>query len=1807
MSEVVESKEIGRFTYVEPTNIDLKLKDNAITFPYEDYNFGVKLSVSIPDRFSCGKDGKEIFFSSDNGTISFFGGTGGGKDEKTGVNKQGYLTTSFTDISAQNVDRGNKECLGIEHINISYQQWFYPIVNIRFVDVRGASLFMPQEKAMQQTIKSGNEDITQIDGGSFFKAIFACPSPIFKLTVMGFYGKSVTYNLKMSAFQTEFDSENGNFIANVDFIGNMYGIYTEVPMQYLAIAPYMNWEYWQNNVNGKFSLHSSFSGDTKMLTFPEFWKKVETMEKDAEKHLQELRKGDNYTRLVEKNNTLKVFRERFNDVFRQWYAYEKNGNTFEWINRNNDDNGVNSSLYKNFKLEVENFVKTNGQAYSSLLSNFPEIKGKYTIINGIFYKYQDNNILYNHLKNNNVSPEEAKNNLLDTSKIAFNIVEKKDTYEIATDVDESIFGKFREQGSNWYIFEINAKFIEIVDEFIKSSNEELDKEDKQLKGLLVQKLNELLGFDLSIGNIFKMVYAHLDTFIDRYYKTLNNINSQLIGPERSLQKFGISHEKTDIAEKIKNVPPYPLIVDKAKDNTSKDEVIWPGDMGLKLEEMLLVDEMLAGGHNYLSAFTAAENDIRALSNSSTEKGVLDSDVTMLIPVTMYDIIQNNQNYNPYSSLIDENNPNKTAEQIKTVFALRVLYAIYMYGYGQGESCNLSSNTITYIAWAEALNLRKAIGPKISKEIESALAFGNSNIDSVVSKFISYLKGATDTSYTPYWKTLSSNSNIISDSGDKYDLIKNNDDLLLPVKYNVDEIKSDIETGNINTSSEYINLTSPSKNKNTLRIYKNNNVINELKNNVSAVARNYKLPTKVDNVEKFFETFTPSTITMINPNFSVYQVNIDNVGNAEFKKNISLNSLYNIDFDTNHYVAIKKNNNKPKGKVNLYNSVTYGTVNKEETHHGVFTSNFYKQQTSDEAQAYCFLFSIASRGPHFDTSFGRISKISVLLEGAYLWRKEETTDPINCTIWNKDMGNSREKIPMKKVDGGDGYYFFETDGISENDKCAEWSNFKVTGGSFTNKEVAIGKFKEFAKSREFKELKEYLEKYHEDIDKSPNTVIEYQRKFLKMMFETITMIDYGRNVFSNANIPKKFYTYSLTEIYKQFLNNLNSIYGEDGANYGTSDASDDITANQLEVKTGIVNDKHLKISTYLILKDLYDKYFSNMAKDLFTIDTKNSEFNKFLFIDSYYNDISSKLMVNSSFITDLIKSISYNTSEAFNTPDRNKKGMSIYEFISEVCQNCGMTLLALPQTLSTKSQKEMRDMFTPFQYKDLDVDPNDGCYVALYSYKPSQHLDILGNEQYAYKNDSFDINGSVPSALSTIETGKNGNFTSIPAFGVSYAKQNQSLFKKISLSTSNSQVTEQSIFATMDVAAKGNEGPRESTLYGQDLYRVFSNYSYQCTVEMMGNAQIMPLMYFQLNNIPMWHGAYMIISVEHSLSPGDMTTRFTGVRVNRNAVPLVDCDIVFRDSEGNIREWSDDGRVSSGNGGYTNDSPSIAGQGEVGTDYSSTAVYDYNTNNYTPAIYNTTAQHDDEKLNATWAVRSRFGASKQEKGYCAKWTYNLAKSFINKVRNYYEPVESGISGGWGAAASGNHEAIRKLGYTLVVEKHNISGKEIIDLIGNKLKSTYKYGDVMFYWSNIDDYGNLSKEDVNIYGKIANPYGYNLPHHAQFYVGDAWCEGAEDYDVDVIKSNPRKVDYGTKQDGWITSTLNNYDSTFVYNSIAKGISGKQLDKFGPHTKNTWHVLLYRATRLVDQKDLDTKFGPDGKPIEDMTYNIRKNLTA
>ena len=332
-------KKLGRVEYIEPNSLFTKGEvQNGIPQPYEDYSFSVNLRVINGNRYDCGmtSQGDDIAtrmleFSSDRGTISFMNGT-------EAYGEQGYLTTNFTDISMNDPATNTKECLGIESISIKYSSWYTPTVDIRFVDVRGASLMQPSE---YEYYNNGGPNVGKNDSvtsnSDFFKAFFTFPYPLFRLSVKGFYGKEVTYDLSVVKCNIEFDSQAGNFVANASFIGYMYGMYADLPFPFAYIAPYIDlygkntWE--EKKGTGDFCYLTSDKNNPvgrQMYTFPELKVEVKNAGQKADKQIEENPTGKRVA-------ALQKLHDKLNNQVNPYYP--TSGSKYYWWSWSKTDNG----------------------------------------------------------------------------------------------------------------------------------------------------------------------------------------------------------------------------------------------------------------------------------------------------------------------------------------------------------------------------------------------------------------------------------------------------------------------------------------------------------------------------------------------------------------------------------------------------------------------------------------------------------------------------------------------------------------------------------------------------------------------------------------------------------------------------------------------------------------------------------------------------------------------------------------------------------------------------------------------------------------------------------------------------------------------------------------------------------------------------------------------------------------------------------------------------------------------------------------------------------------------------------------------------------------------------------------------------------------------------------------------------------------------------------------------------------------------------------------------------------------------------
>ena len=207
-----------------------------------------------------------------------------------------------------NPQNNTTECLGIESINVSFDAWQHPLVTIKFVDVRAATLFGPQEQGYYNTMhleKDTGKRTASIYGGSFYKALFSMPSPLFKLTLKGFYGKPITLDLAISSYKSNFNGGTGCFELTVTFVGYMYGVYIDLPLSYCVLAPYLSIgdnKDWSTNPSFVYKSEGNFDS-SRILTYSELRKRLAIVNAEFDKIPQSETK-QNQVRLINKKSAL---------------------------------------------------------------------------------------------------------------------------------------------------------------------------------------------------------------------------------------------------------------------------------------------------------------------------------------------------------------------------------------------------------------------------------------------------------------------------------------------------------------------------------------------------------------------------------------------------------------------------------------------------------------------------------------------------------------------------------------------------------------------------------------------------------------------------------------------------------------------------------------------------------------------------------------------------------------------------------------------------------------------------------------------------------------------------------------------------------------------------------------------------------------------------------------------------------------------------------------------------------------------------------------------------------------------------------------------------------------------------------------------------------------------------------------------------------------------------------------------------------------------------------------------------------------
>ena len=987
--------ELGRLRYIEPTNFFNKQEgtfSDAINFPYEDYNMAIDLSIRRVNRYSCGwwtdtGDVNEITYSSKNGTISFLGGT-------KYNDKDSFLTSNFTDISMVTPEVNTSECLGIESINISYNSWLYPQVVVKFVDVRGATVMQPIEREYFNPNDAGVSS-------EIYKSLFSFPYPIFTLKIKGFYGKGVTYKLAVHKTDFEFDANTGNFNITVEFIGYMFGIYADIPMTYIAVAPYteVGSKYWERKKEeGIFKFKDANGNNSSdMLKIPELRTKLAQIANNEESAKLS---NDNaqYKEISDKKiETITNLIESF--PFKEWFKPtegEADGKLFHIIK--------NEEEIKQFKTELSAYtetVKTYDEVYNKNYTNnyFHEV---------VSFLKSENDLTT--IKYESSTDSDGKLCYLPSPK-----GDNKDYYEehinkydsVKKYIDENMRKDSNKGVKNFYVCVFSTgtnnhnvkNFINILNSDLNLVKEEQTKEIENYKKQSESLIEKVLGFKPSIKNIYDLMFAHMDTFMHCFYTNTKIIKKQLDSSDIKRKKsyYEIKDGDTDTEREIVNstggtnnqcsyLPPYAAYYKKvSRNNVVKKELRWPKELphGEDLEELNFVIDLLNAAELYYDDSEEVDDYMSSI-NSENEKKKKTTILGNFIPLNAYDFVYKDTMRNPYESVrskINKGNSNVEGE-ILGIFAIRAFYYL------------LSNSTTPADAKAfgrlEALNLFKAVNDNYNDSfVEFIKKFAESNNQNK-KDFIDIITTTAKNKYTEAWRTENTpnlNKNLFKLTGDEIDfnyhnIINTNDSYLQYEMFPLYFIDfNDLKNKYINNDfgKDFIHIGGDIDNSpGHFYLIEDRDYILSIYNTIEMEVKNAR-----NAIEDYGDRKDDEYGKLKNTNRTLknYFNNIED----EFNDNVRIYK--------NGVVLNEKGKEISKNKVNKL--ISKGTIEEQQQHYiqcptsgqgkSVFEEELYLAQDDILMRACLFLQSIPLKK---DTDYvdknGLSLKVNLLKEGSYYW-------------------------------------------------------------------------------------------------------------------------------------------------------------------------------------------------------------------------------------------------------------------------------------------------------------------------------------------------------------------------------------------------------------------------------------------------------------------------------------------------------------------------------------------------------------------------------------------------------------------------------------------------------------------------------------------------------------------------------------------------------------------------------------------------------------------------------------------------------
>ena len=1525
--------ENGNVILVEPNCININNGiDNGIP-QYQDMYIFAELTARskgrtvIIDNNASSTTSKKINFLGNN------------QDNETGDNPN-YLnfTTNYYDGSTGN--RTHYEGFGINNIKIVINSSFIPQVNIQFVDIRGLAFF------------------NQVD--SPYRILFDFPPPIFTLTVKGYYGKPLTYELHLVKYTSEFSAANGNFIIDAQFVAMTFAPLTDILFRYAVNAPLISLTNNEDSTNPLINKKDSMNPDpgVKPTNTYELVLKLEKLYAAIAKMLETDVDNNSF-----KNTRTDI--EKIDLIFDILNGYKENealkpAGTPQLVIRTPDPNDsllifpLTNSVPQDKLLPIKNIVEYNEVIKSNSSSGTGNrIKNRLYMVYVVATNVeQEDNTEPSNLFQVQTYPFE--NNTENNSQFEKPLLKFKDqllsgniTSILLENTDitepESFLNSYNIQSATrnptgytkYYGIDISGFYNKL---YYKKSELELQK--TTLSENITRKINAMvksrLGMIPSIYNVFKIILDDVDQLFYQIKSTSNlaydKHNKPISVKKIILGEDSYKEQKGDDTE----VFAFPLIINTVSNN--RQERVAPIELSTKVPfpEIDLVN-------NFINTFLDQNNFAKQLN---TRENQADDGTYKWIPISPFDSkLGGATPESPYLGVSDNVRTETLKIMLKRFYMLtQGTISEAFYSDEDGGKKKVKKNYVRSSAYlnlyskAEAINLETILTTKTTADNLKIMA---DKYSANILDFYTDISGITDTYYTDSGEVTGSLYNF-----PQYD-----------PKYFL------ISPSSPNTGRVYVDKTNP--NFNGLKITNEKITIQNLSANSDNPVDNFKGETEINGfwgqdvsvAENYFD-FTEQNLLYLRDKTLDGEVNTVDFGGkittysrylsrtqyyydlliisgARFENSTDHDNVYpgnNRQTDIQRQeIAYEQGNASFKEKVSAEErQLNYGAdiIDIWSSQLGKFDDQIIDTITGLSTQKLSSMIILSN----FGFSISPFNKFPGLLNslvfdtpsaievpayyapyvGALITAVEEGW--ITGTTNNNVMG-------FFTISGGSYLsnrgFFVLADAhdvnqyLSENDK----EKFRVAYQTYmgiTHGGVVDGINDMYKVVRGNGTSSIYGDGWR--------TIVYSYLLNLNAKLSGDIKIDYGNkgmffNVVSDLIVRETIINYSqitfmMSDLIPPYPSGYTSIkmLNDTGKENGVKDSNDNyfiklfLGLSALIIKTNkklkeeeeeqkkISGDENIINQLYYSFKNINDKWLTGTAKSdsHYPFNKKDKKLiNSFAFVDRGMNPIGETIL-NCEILSEMLK-------------DPN---ISIFSVLTQLLSINGFEFFPLQNFLSFETETSWEDGFK-IHTGGYD-DQTNPYFVCMYIGGASSYPSVSGN---GFENDGvIDISKPGVPDYSTSKPKKeeinklkardvdslsenekqilNEDFPwqQVRAFRVRFGEQNQSMFTDIKIDSKEYPETNESIQILSRLA--GDQNPNAPVPIGQSLYNLYENRSYKATVTGFGNAMIQPTQYFQLENIPLFDGAYIILNVEHNITANKMTTSFSGTKLLKYPAPRV---------------------------------------------------------------------------------------------------------------------------------------------------------------------------------------------------------------------------------------------------------------------------------------------------------------------------------